>query len=287
MANPPLTINGVPVSVLERTSGEGIVESWPADSYATAIVIFKCAWVDRYRVVAGLKGFIQQAPDGFVNRYPPLAYPDSPNLYCIGIDQIQGEGMKIWDQVHGWPNYEFAYITARFSALLFNFPGQEDTGYQDPSGQPWTITRLRSSGEVFSPAKGSLFYVGGAHGGQPVGEGTLGLMRCRMEISLTRRWMPYVPANAIKAFQNTVNSSPISFADTAFGTGTVLYATANTEQDTDGSGSVVHNVEHIMIANGDGHEWNQILDPDCAWVYVVNKAGQPPAAYSDFWNNLP
>src|SRR3954452_3663320 len=82
----------VPFTIVE----DGLDEAYPGPEGPTARVTFRCAWDDRFKLVADLiGGSVVVKPQGglaAILRTFPFAYPPSPNLYCRSIESIKPFG---------------------------------------------------------------------------------------------------------------------------------------------------------------------------------------------------
>jgi hypothetical protein len=171
--------------------------------------LMQCAWPDRFDVYKGLLGSAAATASGGIARVLPFRYPDSPNLWCLDVGQV----VPIKPQ---WSGSWFTAAGARFPAIFgvprWSFDAASTT---DPSGQPWTTTRVRVSAEVVTVPVGTFVWTAGKQAGKPVPDSQLGILAPRNEISMTRHWMPFVPLRQVNALIGTVNSRPIILGDHA------------------------------------------------------------------------
>jgi len=281
-------------------TSHGIRESWPAEG-PRAVVHYACPWASRYRVMAALRGGWAAGV-----RVPPHAYPDSPNLYCLSIGEV--EGIKARRGDGGWASYQRAIVPAEYGIPQWDTLASDPAApLTDPSGKPFTRTRTRASAEVFQPPVGAYYWKAGPDSGKKLSDSTLGLIRPRTEIQVARLFSPYVPLDYARRCMGMVNSKPVRIADTTYEKGTLMLAAMNAgdaSDDGNGSGSVegkTFEVEWTLIGNGyvftgDGSatqfspDWNQFMGKDGQWHYVTTKSdgtGDMPYIYTDFWNGLP
>lgn len=283
------TIGGVTCGL--KVDGDGssaIVESLNMMEGAKAKALISCAWASRYQVLRGLAGSVTMSGSSIV-RNAPFAYPDSPNLFCTEIESITPRGVAP-PAGSGWPQWQKAVIAAVFTVPKWQFasgtPGQQ----VDASGQPWTTTRFRGSGEVFTPEGNTYKWSSGSFAGQPVKNSHVGVVRPRTEIGMTRHWMPYVPVGFNATYGGTINQNPIQMSDHLYPQGTVLFSHINTEIASDTLGNLTQEVEYVMIANDDDIDWNKYLDPGGSWTFIDtagNGTGAMPFRYADFYSNMP
>ena len=147
--SPTLNIGGVTCAIYVA---DGITESFPANSGATARVTFKCFWSDRYQLVRALRGYVNAFAASFAYVIP-YQYPPSPNLVCTGIGEIRGIGPST--DSTGWLQYRFALVPAEFSVPSYQAFNYYD-GAGDPSGQLFTTTTFKVSSEVFVRPAGRI-----------------------------------------------------------------------------------------------------------------------------------
>lgn len=276
-----LTLGGVQCTIVE----DGIRERWQKDQPAEADVTFKCKWADRYKLIAFLRGTSTVA-GGKIVRHFPFRYPSSPNLICLGIGEIYG--IKVRRDAFNWQVYDWAIVPAHFEVPTWGETQQDPGAQNDPSGQPWTITKFKVSGEFFKPPGGRYIY---AATGQPVKDGDVGIVLPKCEISITKKWLPYVPVNFFMANVGTLNANAFSLSDNSFPRGTVLLAGMNAEPNFDGAGNQTWDVEFTLIANGSDPggnpiDWNNFMPPGgTIFLTIQDSNGTPPYLYST-WPTL-
>lgn len=283
MPSPSLTIGGVSCRIF---IADGITESWPADSGATADVTFKCAWSDRYTLARALKGYINPAAYAFVI-VVPYQYPPSPNLFCTSIGEIRGIGP--FTDSSGWLQYKWALLPAHFTLPTYQAFPSVDSASDDPSGLLYTTTKFKVSSEVFTPPGGAYFYVGGADAGKPVEESHVGFVRPRCEIEMVRHKFPFVPLDACMSIEGgIVNDDTVTFADHTFPRGTLLFTGMDSDpQPGSIEGILLWDLTFTFLGNAT-IEWNAFMDRAGKFNLINTKpdgSGDFPFNYISF-NNL-
>lgn len=279
---PTLSLGGVAFTI--AVDG-GVREAQP-DSGPQATVTFKCAYGDRYAL---LRAMLPQATwvGGAVVRVPGYAYPPSPNLFAWTCSGIKGIAPKA--DPDGWLVCRQALVSVDFRVPTFaagfgsgGLSGgsiDPEVGNCDPSGQPWTSTRIEVGGEVIKVPSGGYKLTDGT----PLEESAAGLIQPQFTIRMKRHYMPLVPLAQADALMGTVNNAPIKFANKTFAKGTLLFAGLTSDQSVDTAANVVAEVEYEMLGRGRGIEWNQFLAADGTWKYAntaTDLSGSYPFPYS-------
>ena len=269
-------------TILTGADGSGTVtEEVDSEVGLVATVPFQCRYADRFEVYKGLAGGTFYA-GGVVVRYLPFAYPPSPSLYCMGISG--GRGVKLASS-EGWPAWKLWQFQAKFQTPAWGI----ENGDNDPSGEPWTTTRVRVSAEVTEVPLGTFLWTSGSQSGQQVPESGLGILVPRNEISMTRHWVPYVPLADVNGYIGTLNNSPIVMSDYTYPKGYVLFAGFNATESVDTLGNRTYEIEYVLLGSTT-HDWNKLLAKDMVYRYVntaADASGSYPFGYSEFYNNLP
>lgn len=300
---------GVYIGPNPESGGFGITESNGTDG-RSATVYFICYWDDRLTLIAGLLGTVDYA-NGSVIRNDPFVYPLSPNdqengeifgsrLFCTSITSVTG--IKPWTDTSGgnvglagWVGYCYAVIQAEFTsppyliqALLGPGVPPDDPGFNDLTYQDYIISKVRVSGEVFSPPTGAFVFAGGAFNGQPLLDVGASQIRTRFEVSTTRVRMPLVPMQTITNLLGTVNQGQFLIGGQFFPQGALLFTGVNPEPRTDPyNGGIIWDVELTFMGNGNAAgqnvplDWNFFIDPGGAWSKVTTAGGNPVFAYAD------
>lgn len=286
-ATPPaIVIGGVSCEIYhgDGKGEEGIRESLTSDGpHATVKLI--CAWTDRYKVVKGLGGTATGTTS--ITRIPPFKYPDSPNMRCVAISDISG--IKFAKRADGWGTYTRAVLTAEFGILPYGVDASDPATVSDPSGVPYSTTRFHVNGEVLHLPAGVMKFTDGPDSGKVITDTSENLTLSHMEISLTRHMMPYVPVFESMYFVGSLNLNPVKIGNKTFPKGYILYLGMNATQTVDSAGSITYEVEYNFLCNED-HDFNETLDSTVAWVLIntkVDKTGEFPFNYFDWWNGLP
>ncbi len=274
---PTFTVGTVGASLYVE---DGIVEEFPEEGGPRASVTFKVPWEQRYALIAGLRGSISLSGDRII-RTPPFRYPDNTNLICTQTGQVRGVKPRRRDD--GWLAYKWAFVPVTFTVPTWQAFGEGDVA--DPSGQPYVTTKFKLSAEVFTPPLGAYFYAAGTKSGQQVEESSVGVVRSRAEISMTRHRLPYVPLDGIMELDGVVNDEEVVIGDKAFPRGCLLFAGASSDPQPDpATGAMLQDVEFTLLGNCN-IEWNEFMDPTGAWVPINDKAdgsGDPPFEYVSF-----
>lgn len=276
-------IGGVPCAIWAE---DGVKEAWPEDG-PWAQVTFKCPWYKRYTVLQYLRGFSTYLGNGKLVRVPPWGYPSSPNLRCMEIGEIRGLGKIRTEPSTGWLVYEWALIPAIFRVPTWGaFPQGAGTQY-DPSGEAFTETRIKASGQVFTPPGGAYYFCTGLFAG-PVPQSSVGQIQGQLEINITRKWLPWVPVDAAMTLIGSVNNSTLQLSDHTFDQGTLMFYSMESEPAKDGATNLVWDVTYTLI--GAIRDWNKFLNPDGSWEKINTKAdgsGTFPYPYFDYFLVLP
>ena len=270
----PFYILGLPVSIdLEGVGDQAIIENLTQDG-PTADVTMRCYWADRFTVYKGLVGGAYKS--GTQVKYAwPFTYPDSPNLRCVGISNVRG--IKPRTNASGWVYYAQCRFVAHFAVPSWDAIPQNQ-GAPDPSFQEMTTTRMRGTSEIFAPPGGSLVFADGS----PVPDSSIGIVRGRTEIVMTRHLVPWPPINAIMSLTGCVNNDTITFGDQTFARGFLLYTNPDIEPVSDPStGNRCWDITFTMLGNQD-YEWNKFLSPAGTWQIAGPSVGTTVFQYQNF-----
>jgi hypothetical protein len=310
-----LSINSVQCAIYlgpnPDTPGYGIREGNPQDG-RTANVSFICYWDDRMDLVRGLIGDVDYQ-GGTVVRMDPFAYPLAQNesmdtkvfsnrTFCTSVSSIQG--IKPWTDetgenvgLAGWVGYCFAVLEAEFTTppyLIEDLLGEgvvpSDPSFNDLTYMTYVISKVRVSGEVFSPPTGAFVFAGGGFVGDKLLDVGAAQIRTRFEISCTRVRMPLVPMTIITSLIGTVNSVQFLVGGQMFPVGSMLFTGVNPEPHSDPYNcGIVWDLELTWMANGPASnttvttplDWNFFMDPGGDWSLVQTAAGDPVFQYDD------
>jgi hypothetical protein len=290
----PTTFNVGPIAgvtvFLADGESEALVESMTQGEGPIARLKLAFPWNTRYNLLKALAGSAVLV-GGKIVRSPPWTYPPSPNLVCVGVDRIVG--IKAGTDATGFVTFQEAVIDCVFGYPRWQIQKGSPNGSNDPSGQPYTITTFKTSGEVFTPRQGTYVWGTGAPSkivGTEVDNASVGIIRPRTEISMKRVLCPYVPLNVVETYIGTVNQNPIAFSDNTYPQGTVLFAGCTATPTADVLGDPVWDIEYTMLANGLSLDWNAFLAPDGNYYLINTKSdlsGQYPFSYQDWYSQLP
>jgi hypothetical protein len=172
----------------------------------------------------------------------------------------------------GWPRYNFAIVPTQWRVQTYEVcenPYSPSEPGRDPSGFPYTTTRWRISGELFSPYTNCYQF---EHETTPVNEANIGIQRIKTELSITRHFMPFVDTVALDKIYGTINRDPIAIGSDVNPTESMLHLGYETEPYINPSnGKIVHDITHRIIVNG------PVLDKDAvsqeSWNYFMNRSG--------------
>lgn len=269
-----INVNGVLANIaLEDLGDQAIIEDTDVTNGATAKVVFQCPYANRYLLIKALMGSVSSSGPSII-RNVPFAYPPSPNLVCTSVNNIVGLKPSF---VGGWVTYQLARMTATFGFVPWQFSQGNQNGQNDPSGQPWTVTKIKATSEVFQPPEGAF-----KEGGGPSIDGSiLGIVRPKTEISILRKFLPFVPLAQINLCSGRINKYPFQIANMIYPPGFVLFVSGSNEPSNDPLGNPTQDIEYSLIANGD-FDWNTFLTPDNNWVSIVDKFNNPPFEMVDF-----
>jgi hypothetical protein len=281
--SPTFDIGGIPCRLATEDVYQAIGEAWPPDGPA-ADALIKCAWSNRYTVAQNLVGFGRGTP--------PWSWPESPNIKCISIGRITGSGKIYVLQAAeglapaGWVKYDDAIIPANFGILPYaTGDGTPENPIKDPSGQPWTTTRFRFSGEVLTPPNNTFVYVGGTVAGVPVSGSLVGITRPKLEISLTRHKVDAgFDMAALANLIGCVNTSVFHIGNYDFPEGYVLFGGFSANEQRDSLGNLTYEFEYGLLCNFDA-SWNSIMAKDGDFHLINTKddeSGKYPFDYVDF-----
>lgn len=276
--SPPLVLGGVPCAIrTEGDGGQGVTTAFGETGPETTVNLV--VPYDGARLVAkALLGYVS-ASGGNVTYYAPFSNPENPNEVCTSIGAWQG--IKPVTLPSGWLVYDRVVMPARFSV-----PPWSPDGTTDPSGLPFTVTRVKVSAEVFSPPVGSYYYTAGTYNGKPVAESSVGIIRTRAEITITRVRMPVLPLGAMQDFSGVVNDGPITIGDKIYSKGTLLFTGGDPGEPfaDPATGDRVWTITLQFLGN-DSLDWNAYMDPNGEYQLINSRSdgtGSPPFAYRNY-----
>ncbi len=301
--SPTFEINGVPVAIYVGNDGEqgGIIEQW-SDRGLEVIVYFHCRWEDRIELIRGLRGTVAEVGGDVIRDILPFALPQNPlqpmtkwnRWICTGTDNFMPKKFRT-DQdgaftgLAGWGYYDSVVVPAHFMVTTY-FTDPDGSFLQtDPSHFAFTTTKIRTSGEVFSPP--SQVYKFKTAPNIRVEDIGVGITRVRTEFDVMRHYMPFVPLTNLQTAIGKLNDSPMRFSDFNYPKGSILCSGVQ-QSDPYGdaaSGLIVQDYEYTLIANGQSNEpddppldWNQYMRPDNgSWDELNDPSGRTPFRYDD------
>lgn len=271
------TVTPVECAVMTLPDGNYNIQELQDESGPEAHVEFIMRWDDRYTFVQNVLG-TSTSVAGAVVRIPKLRYPPSPNLIAVAVTSIRG--IKASADTGGWPGQTLAAVTVVFRRPPYSVYGDE---IWDGSGRFYTVTRVKSSGEAFTPPTGAYYY---ESTGTQVEEASIGVLRGRVEINLTRVQIPIgIMLPIVAQCQNKLNDVAVKISGQSFDRGQLLFASADFEPSADAAGSVVEDV-HINILGNTDRDFNQYQTPTGDWDYIntaSDGSGDRPFGYLDWW----
>lgn len=317
--NPSLgfRINDVPCAIWVGEDGDqgGIRESW-GDRGLELNIEFVVPYDQRIKFLQGLRGGASW--DGeHLERQHPWSIPVNPNEFnpslsgmegvpygwiryiCVGTGESRPATWRTDDDgsktgLPGWGYYDSVIIPARFAVpsyvvgdekLLPYLYGQELTGY------PYTTTKIKASGEVFTCYTNTYKF---DSTNDPVNEANVGFIRPRLEVSITRHYMPFVDTLGYDKLIGHVNRDPIVIGTQSYYTESLLYVGYEIESYGDASTGLLYcDITHQLLANG------QVIDVEgnsqTSWNYFLNRKGvwdklvlvTPPATPPDGFQPTP
>ncbi len=306
--SPTFEINGVECAIYLGDDGEqgGIIEQW-SDRGLEVLVYFHCRWSDRMEVIRGLRGTVTLIGDRVVRDILPFSLPQ-PELdpqtnwsrwICTGTDNFIPKKFRT-DQngsftgLSGWGYYDSVVIPAHFMVTTYftTFDVSQD-GPVDISGFPFTTTKIRTSGEIFSPPSQVYKFVKPDNAGNSirVEDIGVGITRVRTEIDITRHYMPNVPLKNLQIAIGKINETQMTFADFDYPRGSILCSGIQ-QSDPYGdaaSGLMVQDFEYTLIANGQSNnpddpplDWNKYMRPDNGeWDTIMDPNSRTPFRYGN------
>ena len=295
----PIGDVGVPCALFVGDNEADAIVEQVTEQGPQATVKLKCPWSLRWDLYAALLGTTVMGEGGSFSIHPPATYPTviveegsggTGLLICTAITAVTGIKYRTDPEgtltgMAGWGLYEFAVLTAVFTRPNWYHPAEDPGGQADASGLPYTTTRIKTNSEVYNPPTGAYYYQAGKFQGQPIFEGSLGIMRNRAEISMVRHRFPALPLSRALTDGGCVNDDVVTFGDYDFAKGCLLF-TGNNSDPTGDAGSVLitQDVEFTFLGDSE-NDWNSVMDPDGVWQIVNSDsagAGKPPFKYVDF-----
>lgn len=284
----------------------GIKESMYTDRGMEVAIDFLVYWKDRIKVLYLLRGSCGYDGQNYWRRLPlrlpprigmdeiaPLDTPDAlenngaydwTKYVCTSIGECRpvepateiGQDNGGRDPA-GWPYYDKVIIPTKWSVPLYAVledPYPPSTIGLDPSGFPYTTTRWRTAGEIFSPYTNAYRFKNEA---TPANEANVGILRAKTELSITRHFMPFVDTLSLDGLIGKINMDPITISTDTNPPESILYLGYDAEPYINPSnGKIVYDVTHRMMVNGPVPDKDGV--PQESWNYFMNRSG--------FWDVL-
>jgi hypothetical protein len=275
---PLININGVSCSYRMPKGRFAQSEGSPAEGPQVTIH-YMCAWGDRWNLVQALRGTCLTGADGKTTvRTAPYALPDNTNLVCVstGAFEYIGSGADASGNLAG----ALAVVPANFSPVPWGFQDGSPTDPGDPSGQAWTVTKLKPSVEVYQPS-GGTYFLGPFPSATPLDEATVGFLRANIEIQVTRKFMATLPLLQICSGMGMIASNTMQFGSkifTGIGGGLLLAASEESEPYFDCMGNPCLDYTLTFLGRLQA-SWNSAQDRSGNWQRVSSNAagtGNPP-----------
>lgn len=275
-----LNIRGVTCAIAHDEGSPGITRT--CGEYGPEVQVrFKTDWGSWPNLASALMGSSRIDDAGNVVRVPPYNLPWAPKLFCVGLGDEQPQTPR--PDTSGWMYFETSIVTATFAALPYQIEAGDPEGQNDPSGLPYTITKFRVNGEVYSPPEGA-YYVGPFTGSAKLMQpGTVGFIKPQVEISMLRIMMPRIPLSEVTALYGHVNDATIKIGNKTFPIGCLLFTGFNTDPRNDPDGRPVYDLEYTFLGH-DTQEFNQVQVESGVYEYVntaADESGDYPFPYSD------
>lgn len=177
----------------------------------------------------------------------------------------------------GWPYYNTVVIPTKWTVPLYRIgEDQIDPGTpgSDPSGFPYTTTRWRISGEIFSPYTNAYKFLDDE---TPANEANIGIQRVKTELLITRHFMPIVDTVSLDALYGKINSDPITIGTDVNPPESMMYLGYEPEPYINPSnGKIVYDITHRIVVNGEVRDKDG--DVEESWNYFMNRKG--------YWDKL-
>jgi hypothetical protein len=313
-ASPPFKIGEVAASFFLGEGGDqaAIRESW-SDQGLTVSIDFLVRWSDRIKLIQELNGSSSYSAPSYTRKLPvklPVIIGDtSPGLpgqseeyswyrfACVGAGEFKPIKWRTDKSGNvtgfaGWGYYQMVVVPTTWMVptyVITEKPFDPDFPGADISGFPYTTTRIKPSGESYSPYSTAYKY---SSSDKQIDGSKVGLIRPKMEIAITRHYMPFVDSHAYDELIGKVNNAPMKFGNTEYPEESLLYLAYEPEVRGDVStGGLTYDITHHLIANGpvldkDGNpnsSWNYFVSPNGTWDLVVQAdSGDPPYGRDNF-----
>lgn len=293
-------IAGVQAAIFVGEDGDqgGIRPSW-TDQGLVVHIDFLIHWNEYIRFLQILAGSSSYANKNYFRRLPAklprILGDDSPGLpgqqdkyqwdrmICMGTGEFRPIKFRTDSEgdatgTVGWGMYAMVVVPTIWSVPTYivddkqfapDFPGA------DLSGFPYTTTQIKAAGEAYSPYSSGYKF---RSSGETIDDSKVGLIRPKMDISITRHGMPFVDTDKLNAMIGKTNGIQLVFGNTVFKPESMLYISYDYDSRPDVStGGLTYDITHHILANGlvedvDGNQqssWNYFVSPDGRWDQVV------------------
>lgn len=247
---------------------------------------YLCSWANRFKVAHGFLGLSTTAlPGGTITLTIPLPYPElaaeSTNLlascYARAVD-IRGVGSP----TQGASNisYNYAVVTVTFGPFPWTFSGNDFMQLDPTRPYIWAEQHFTYSDEYITVPKTAAFFKTGT---KPL-DADWGFLSPKLEMSITLKNVPYLPAPAVLfALQAPINSA--TYLGCAPG-----YLLFNGGQDDPGQAADGTQTRDVTLSFSFRPlaPWDYVYNGAINnWDQVVTGAGNPIIARSDLSTIIP
>jgi hypothetical protein len=278
-----------------------IRETMWTDKGMEVSIDFLVAWKDRIKFLYLLRGSCGFDGADYWRRLPislptidfdtldGLGTQEDDQLYqwgryfCSSIGELRPIKPRVTDDgfdptgVVGWPFYEDVVVPTKWSVPLYyigDAPIDPGSPGRDPSGMPYTTTRWRSTGEIFSPYTNAYRFKGEA---TPANEANIGILRLKKELSITRHFMPLVDTASLDPLFGKINLDAIKIGTDTYPPESLMYLGYEPEPYINpANGRIVYDITHKIIANGEVFDKAGAVQR--SWNYYMNRSG--------YWDKL-
>lgn len=221
--------------------------------------------------IMGLSGSV--AVGGPIFRTYAHACPESPNLFALGIGQIEGCGMPT--VADGRPAWEWAIVPVTYGPValggIINAP--DPNNFNTPDGQAYEFCTFEvdySTESITIPKTSMKRAEGGVLWQNRTIDVPWTVRIPTATIVCTVHKVPWLPTDAILGLQGRVNDR------TFFGrpAGTILFDGARTRRSYSSDGTITQDIAEVYKYNEKG--WNRVVRPDNMTIWdLVTHNGDP------------
>lgn len=269
MPGPTLTIAGKTVTIRNDT---GIRENVPFATGPGAEVGFRCLWGDRYDVIRALIGQ-SYAVGTSIHRIAPMAYHDSPGMFCLAVPEIVGFPEAIQTQADGWVGYKYADFIAQYGILPYGL----DSSYA--TGRAYCSITEDVGGETRTIPQTTYFFQDGTPSNTPL---SFDIAIRRISARFYR--VPLYPDVEMDPLVNGVNSAPYRIGRKTYGIGLLRFLGAGIAEEWDSLGNLNYTISYLFDKRP--IDWNYEIHPNTGnWTLVTKDGtptGDPRYPYVDF-----